>query len=318
MHRFEDSFGSKLGSFAHKIFEHIYDDDFDFDTEVKNSLNFMEKNNESFTEKEKIILRRSIEELKTSVAFALKHKNYLSIKNTLSEKKYFKEIDFLYYAKSDENDEVIFDKIEAKSTFLGQIDRVITTSDDSVFLIDYKTGYFEGLSKTDIEKYHLGMQLPMYLYLADAQNLNVKGMFISRLLLDNNNFYNFYAPTQKKLENLKFIGVFLNDPSSLSLFDSSVNGEEGTSEFVIGLKYVKDRKSFSKGQSGKNKVLEASDFNNFIKISDEFIKDSIEKINEGDFRISPFKEKSQYSPCKFCQNKDICLFKDGDINETNS
>ena len=48
------------------------------------------------------------------------------------------------------------------------------------------------------------------------------------------------------------------------------------------------------------------------------IKDSIEKINEGDFRIAPFKEKSQYSPCRFCQNKDICLFKDGDINETNS
>ena len=62
----------------------------------------------------------------------------------------------------------------------------------------------------------------------------------------------------------------------------------------------------------------AGDFNNFIKISDEFIKDSIEKINEGDFRIAPFKEKSQYSPCRFCQNKDICLFKDGDINETNS
>lgn len=318
LNRFEDSFGSKLGSFAHKIFEHIYDDDFDFDAEVKNALIYMDKNDESFTEKEKIILRRSIEELKTSVAFALKHKNYLSIKSTMSEKKYFKEIDFYYYAKSEENGEIIFDKIEAKSTFLGQIDRVITTSDDSVFLIDYKTGYFEGLSKTDIEKYHLGMQLPMYLYLADAQNLNVKGMFISRLLLDNNNFYNFYAPTQKKLENLKFIGVFLNDPSSLSLFDSSVNGDEGTSEFVIGLKYVKDRKSFSKGQSGKNKVLEASDFNNFIKISDKFIKDSIEKINEGDFRIAPFKEKSQYSPCRFCQNKDICLFKDGDINETNS
>lgn len=303
LNNFTENYGAKLGNLAHEIVEHIYDEDFNFDSLYKKL-----KGKFSFTDDEEVLLNRSMDEVKKACEFLKMHEEYCSINENFSESAFNISLDVDYFYLDQDTLELSKDLTKAK--FVGKIDKIIKTKDDSLYIIDYKTGSYESFSKTNVLKYGIGMQLPTYLFLLDKtndekfKNSEVKGLFISKLLLSNNDFYNFFENKEKML---RLDGIFLNDKDSLSLFDSTCLGEDGKGKFVKGLNLKKDKKEFSQAGEGKNKVSSRETLLEYKNAAEKFIKESIKGILEGNFKAEPFDKKSSVSPCTYCDAKDLCL-----------
>jgi len=308
---FEETIYTKFGNIAHAILEKIYENCFVFDEIAKKEIEKFENKNGKLTKKELALLPRFLEEVKRTCDLILEHKKYSSISKTYSEKRF----DIVVSRKDSEyviiNDELKKIEKETDVNFTGRIDRIIKTSDDSLFLIDYKTGR-ANFSQTSFLNYGENSQLPAYITLLDHCNDQdfkdkvVAGLFIQPLIVKNGSFYNFMNPKDEDIESAKLQGRFLDDYDRLFKFDNTLSSED--SKFVAGLKANKGKNQLSK-QSKKTMTNE--DITKFRIHFEEMLAKISSEVEKAHFDIYPIQVRtgSRNNACSYCNFRDICFAK---------
>lgn len=288
---YEENFAQLVGTLFHSILEKFLNSNLDYDElweqEVKN-LNY------EFNSKEKFFLIKLKEELKFIIEVIKDQENFTNLHDELHEERIVTNIE---------------GNIEIR--FTGIIDKIKYKKEDNktiVAIIDYKTGN-PNLDLTTIP-YGIGMQLPVYLYLAKhserLENVKVAGFYLQKILnneviLEKNKSYE-----QLKKHNLLLQGFSNDNTAILSEFDNSFVD----SNMIRSMKTLKDG-SFST----YTKVLSDEQMDKLIKITEDKIKEGANNITSGDFVIAPKKIDKENYGCKFCKYKDICFHKAKDIVE---
>jgi len=273
-----DDYYSRLGSFAHSLYEKIIGSNI----LVTNEL-ILENLKESgdFSDKEKILIKETLlDTLRCSI-----------------EK--FKEIiDSLIGASVDREEKVEF-KDENNNSFSGKIDLIIHDKENkSAIIVDYKSGKVD--KKIDNTKYGLEFQLPIYYESMKDKYKDIEGVF-----------YYTFVKSKKDKSNVKN-NIISNESNFKDLFKLEgikKNYDEDDSYLLNEISnYIKDIKE----------SLEFKDFiDNSKEKRDEAIKDiykgkfTIEPkvINEVD-EDDPYGEKPA---CKYCQFNSICYKKEFNI-----
>ena len=191
LNKYEETFYQHIGTIFHAVLEKItttelsYDDLFD---EVVNDLNI------NFTIKEKFFLQKLKKELSFVVDCIKEQENYTNLKEELHEEKIYTSISG-----------------NMNITFSGIIDKLKYTEKDNetiIAIIDYKTGN-PSLDLTTIE-YGIGMQLPIYLYLAKntkkLKNVKVAGIYLQKILHNEINVDKSTTYEQAKKNTLRLQG----------------------------------------------------------------------------------------------------------------
>lgn len=303
---FEETIFTKFGSLAHAILSHMYEPDFDFEDSKNKEIGAFK-----FSKKELILLNRFLYEVKLTASRILEHKNKMSFINSYSE------FDLKYIINTSFNNGVTLENKAIKIG--GRIDRMIETSDDKIFIIDYKTGN-EPFKKTDFLERGLSTQLPFYLYLANhssdkkVKNKTLEGAFIQPLLRNEGKFYNIFNPTKEDIESTYLNGFFIDDYDTMSKFDYSlIKNEGGTnleSEFITGAKLNKPKNGIYSLSKRPSQCSTNEDFIKFDHVIEGYIINSFYGINKGKFEIYPLQRKTDVksvNSCKYCNFKDICM-----------
>lgn len=284
---YEETFYQIIGTLFHSILEKCLDNDFEelWDKEIKN-LEY------EFNIKEEFFLKKLKKELEFVIETIKYQETLTDLHNELHEEK-------IYTSLSG----------DMSITFMGIIDKIKYKELDGkniVAIIDYKTG------NTDIDlgtlPYGIGMQLPVYLYLANRSNklTNVKvvGFYIQKIL--NTEITNNEDDDYEKIkrDNLKLRGFSSSDTSILSYFDNSYE----SSQLIKSMKVKKDGDF-----SSYSKVLSDSDMNKIDSIVSDNIEKAANLISDAKFDIEPKRIDKINMGCMFCKYKDICYRANDDI-----
>ena len=283
---YEENFGATLGTIFHHILEIGINKEIDIDKEVEIFIN-SEYKDKKFTNMEKFFLENAKENMRFSLDTIKKQMKYCKLNKVLTEKK--------VYISKDKN---------LKITFSGIIDKVLYNEENPtiVAIIDYKTG-----NSVDIDlgymEYGIGLQLPIYLYLADNMNLeNIKfaGIYLQKIMPD------IEKKEEEKEDKLKLEGYSNSNVEIIEKFDSTFED----SEVIKGLKTKQDGSFYA-----TSKVLSDKEFVALKKLAEKQIDASIENILDAKFDISPIKKETdqEITACKFCKYKDICFRTNNDI-----
>ncbi len=282
---FEDSLAISLGNIAHKIFEDSYNDDFDYDTSLKNAiaemLNKSNRANKKLTGKEEYYIERLNKAVENALYDHKIHEETLKLDKVLTENKFVVNI----------NDHL---------NFIGKIDKIYYSNSLKQFIvIDYKTGKKDA-SLDNLED-GFNMQLPSYLYLIEngtntSSGENLKefspiGMYLEKIKINKNNLF----------DDFKFNGF----TSEISTDIDTINPR------YLPIKFNKDGKPDKRSQA---KLLSKDEFNKLISI----VRDNIDKFNQG-IETANFKIKNscfnKESKCDNCPMNDICFKTYGDKEE---
>lgn len=172
--------------------------------------------------------------------------------------------------------------------FKGIIDKILykeVNNQTILALIDYKTGH-DDISLKYL-KYGINIQLPIYLYL--SKYLNLRNVIYSGFYLQKLNI------TQ---DDYRLEGYSNSDTEILSYMDKDYEN----SKIIKGMKTNKDG-SFARYA----KVLNNDEIDKIIKITENIIKETIEKIKNNQFTINPKKDNDKIIGCEYCKFKDICF-----------
>ena len=282
---FETNLGNYIGNLYHYVLSKAFVDNFDFDKTVDNYI----KNNpypESF--KNKYFITKVLDNLK-NVIKTIEYQNTLGNMNES------------YYEKN-----IIVEKTGAiDTTFKGFIDKILK-KDNNVVIIDYKTYSID--IKLNYLPYGLSMQLPVYLYLTKNydKDIEIIGFYIQEIL--NNSKYNKKDKTtlkEQQKDSLKLKGYTIGNESKIAIFDTTYE----KSEMIYGMKLS------SKGFDRYAKVLTEKQINNIIKLTDNKIKECINKIENANFEINPKMILGKNIGCEHCKYKDLCFMTNRDIKE---
>ena len=272
----EDTILWKMGEQIDDLYSKVY----------RNAIN-SEYKDKKFTNMEKFFLENAKENMRFSLDTIKKQMKYCKLNKVLTEKK--------VYISKDKN---------LKITFSGIIDKVLYNEENPtiVAIIDYKTG-----NSVDIDlgymEYGIGLQLPIYLYLADNMNLeNIKfaGIYLQKIMPD------IEKKEEAKEDKLKLEGYSNSNVEIIEKFDSTFED----SEVIKGLKTKQDGSFYA-----TSKVLSDKEFEALKKLAEKQIDASIENILDAKFDISPIKKETdqEITACKFCKYKDICFRTNNDI-----
>ena len=289
-----DKYYMNQGSYAHKILEDSYNDDFDLEKEKKIALDEVYKG--EITDKERFFLKffdKLIEEL---IAFNKEHEE----KSLFFEDK-TKKVNLL----TEREDHISL--CDGKLIFKGTIDKTLfdkcllnEEDPDSlityVCIIDYKTGKDE-IDLANVE-YGFNAQLPLYVYLLKngeyfkehIKSPKLIGFYLQRLNLSERNFaLEGYSTLEKDL---------------LSSFDSDFESGE----------YIKNLKINANGAfSSSSRIFDDEYEKKLYEISEKLILEGYKGIRKGSFEINPKKQGSADLSCKYCKYKNICFKKYKDI-----
>ncbi len=275
---YEETFPILIGNLFHYCLSHLYDENFNLETEYRKYLKDKE-----LSPKEKFYLKRLYKVLEKDIEIIKREETHTTYNKHLTEKK-------LTISKS-QNPEI---------NFTGIIDKV-SYNENHAIITDYKTGSVT--ATLDNLNYSLNMQLPIYLYLIKNSNLgyNVMGIYLQKLLntptLDSEN------PDKEIADNLKLSGYTVNDEDIIQEIDDTYEN----SELIKGLKKTKN------GFSSYSKLLNYEDFDKIYQITEDNINKTIKNILEGNFEIKPKRIDNENISCKNCPFKDLCFFKEEDI-----
>ena len=287
--KYEENFEAFIGSVFHDVLEKCFMNNLDVAEEVNN---YVRESGKLLTIKERFFVNKIIDDIKFVIKVLNKQKENTNLNKTLYEKNI-----------------VINKNRDILVEFVGFVDKILyqeNINNTLVSIIDYKTGFID----IDLKyvPYGLSLQLPIYLYLVKKSNLfnNPKfvGFYLQYILDKDITKDNKKTYDEKRWDNLKLMGYSNADIHSLSEFDSSYEN----SDLVKGLK-VKSNGDFS----SYSKVLTDNEIDKLITLTEKNIDESIDKILDADFSISP--KKIGYENdlgCKFCKFKDICFRKESD------
>ena len=283
---FKESFQTIIGSMYHKILSLYKNNGFDFEKEFENYIH-----NREFSIKEKVLLEKIKEDLKTLIDVLDKQQLLTGYDNNLLEQEINIELDS--------------NKIKTK--FIGYIDKIMyfKKNEETLFsIIDYKTGTID----THIEpmKYGLHMQLPTYLYLIKESNIlnnpTFTGIYYQNILF---NYPTWSEDIEKEIKNRYLLtGYSTDDINRLSIFDSTYND----SSLIKSMKYS-DEKKFPK----YTKIITDEMLEELVEYTKNIINDNSKNIIKADFEIDPKNYDGKNISCEFCTFKDICFNTPKDI-----
>ena len=158
--------------------------------------------------------------------------------------------------------------------------------------------------------YGIGMQLPVYIYLAKntnkIKNIEVAGFYLQHILNNEIIVEKGQSYQDLKKKELLLQGYSNEDISILTKFDKSYEN----SNIIKSMKTNKDG-SFSH----YSKILTSTNIDYLSNIAEEKIKEAADKICNAEFTISPKKIGDTNYGCKYCKYKDICFHTNDDIVE---
>ena len=284
---YEENFSAILGTIFHYILEIGIKNDIDIDKEVEKFLNENYKDR-VFSNMEKFFIENAKENMFFALDTIKKQMKYCKLNNILTEKKIF--------ISKDKN---------LKITFSGIIDKLLYSEENNntiVAIIDYKT-----TNNIDIDlsymKYSIGLQLPVYLYLAnnmDLKNVKFAGIYLQKVMPD------IEKSNEKKEDKLKLEGYSNSNIDIIEKFDSSYDN----SNVIKGLKTKSDGSFYA-----NSKVLDDKKFELLTLFAEKQIDKTIDNILDANFDISPIKKETdkEITACKYCNYKDICFRTNSDI-----
>lgn len=286
---YEETFYQHIGTLFHAILEKCNTKPFEelWQEEITNL-------NTEFTIQEEFFLEKLKDELLFIIDTIKEQENYTDLHDELHEEKVYTSISG-----------------DMKISFSGIIDKVKYKEDNDktiIAIIDYKTGT-PSLDLSTIP-YGIGMQLPVYLYLAKnsnkLKNIQVAGFYLQHILNNEIVVEKGKSYNDLKKKELLLQGYSNDDVDILSKFDSSYND----SNMIRSMKTKADGNFYSYA-----KTLSSENIEKLSIIAEDKIKEAATKISNAEFNISPKKIGDTNYGCKFCKFKDICFHTNDDIEE---
>ena len=282
INKYEETFMTYIGNLFHYVLSNAFKDDFNFDECFNDYIK-----DKVFTNKEKFFINKLKEDLLFTINVIKKQDEYSLLSNALYEQKITINKD--------------------KINFTGIIDKLkyeFIDNKNIVSIIDYKTGSPD----IDINNtiYGIGMQLPIYLYLAKHSNLDnieIAGFYLQKII-HNKLRYQEDKDYNSELEKLYRLEGYSNDNIDiLSKFDKNYSDSY----------MIKGMKTSSKGFYAYTKVLSEKQIDNLIDIVEDKIDEASSNIINSNFDINPKKIGLNMVGCEFCKFKDICYRKEEDV-----
>ena len=288
---YEETFYQLVGTLFHAILEKCLNTNLNYDELWNQELSHL---NHEFTSKEKFFLNKLKEELSFIIDTIKEQENFTNLHDELHEERIYTSL------SGDMN-----------ITFTGIIDKIKYKQDNAntiVAIIDYKTGN-PNLDLTTLP-YGIGMQLPVYLYLAKNSkkltNIKVAGFYLQKVLNNEVTVDNSHSYEQLKKKNLLLQGYSNEDINILSEFDNSFMD----SNIIKSMKVKNDNSFYS-----YCKVLSDKEMNLITDLAEKKINESAECISNAEFSISPKKIGKVNHGCTLCKFKDICFHSEKDVVE---
>ena len=272
-----NSLSKYIGSIFHYVLEKGLYSDIDYKLLVNE---YLVNNNISLTLKERFFLNKLIQELPNIINEIRNQDKFIKLKNRMYEEKVF--IDF------------------GDSKFMGVIDKVMYDN-DLYAIVDYKTGNTD--IKLNMMKYGIGMQLPVYLYLAHKKfGGHIVGFYLNKILNGNVKYDIKKSYEEQYKDNLKLYGY--SNKKYISEFDSSYKD----SSIIKSLKVKNDGDFYS-----YSKVLSDDDIEEMIEEVEDKIIECIDDIKGAKFDINPKNISGKNVSCEYCPYSDICFKTNEDI-----
>lgn len=288
---YEETFYQLVGTLFHAILEKCLTVETNYDELWNQELTNL---NHEFNNKEKFFLSKLKDELLFIIETIKDQENFTNLHDELHEER--------IYTSLSGNMNITFTGIIDKIKYKDMGDHTI------VAIIDYKTGN-PNLDLTTVP-YGIGMQLPVYLYLAKNSkkltNIKVAGFYLQKVLNNEVTVDKSHSYEQLKKKNLLLQGYSNEDQSILSEFDNSYMD----SNIIKSMKTKKDYSFYS-----YCKVLSNKEMDLITNIAENKINEGAEKISNAEFPISPKKIGKTNYGCALCQFKDICFHTADDIEE---
>lgn len=291
---YEETFYQLVGTLFHAILEKCLNTSLNYEDLWNQEL--MNLNHE-FTNKEKFFLSKLKEELSFIIETIRNQENFTNLHDELHEERIYTSL------SGDMN-----------ITFTGIIDKIKYKSYDNytiIAIIDYKTGN-PNLDLSTIP-YGIGMQLPIYLYLAKnskkLKNIKVAGFYLQKVLNNEITVDNSHTYEQLKKKNLLLQGFSNEDLSILAEFDNSYM----ESNIIKSMKLKKDNSFYS-----YCKVLSEKEMELITNIAENKINEGAKSISNAEFVIAPKKIGKVNFGCNLCKFKDICFHTADDNVELDS
>ena len=198
-----------------------------------------------------------------------------------------------------------------KITFTGIIDKIKykkRNQDTIIAIIDYKTGN-PNLDLTTLP-YGIGMQLPIYLYLAKnskkLENIKIAGFYLQKILNNEVTVDNTHTYEQLKKKNLLLQGYSNENLEILSEFDTSYMD----SNIIKSMRVKKDGDFYN-----YVKVLSSTQMDKIEQIAEQKVIEGSTDISNAKFDIAPKKIGNINYGCSLCKYKDICFHTEKDVKE---
>lgn len=288
---YEETFYQLVGTLFHAILEKCLTVDSNYDELWNQELTNL---NHEFTNKENFFLSKLKEELLFIIETIKDQENFTNLHNELHEER-------IYTSLSG----------NMNITFTGIIDKIKYKEEENqtiIAIIDYKTGN-PNLDLTTVP-YGIGMQLPVYLYLAKNSqkltNIKVAGFYLQKVLNNEVTVDKSHSYEQLKKKNLLLQGYSNEEQSILSEFDNSYMD----SNIIKSMKTKKDYSFYS-----YCKVLSNKEMDLITNIAENKINEGAEKISNAEFSIAPKKIGKTNYGCTLCKFKDICFHTADDVEE---
>ncbi len=288
---YEETFYQLVGTLFHAILEKCLNENFDYEEIWNQEVSNL---NHEFNSKETFFLTKLKEELKFIIEVIQNQENFTNLHDELHEE----QIE-------------VYLSTNMKIRFVGFVDKIKyqeREEDTIVAIIDYKTGN-PNLDLSTVP-YGIGMQLPVYLYLAKnskkLKNIKVAGFYLQKVLNNEVSVDKSKTYKQLKKKNLLLQGYSNEDQSILSEFDTSY----ADSNIIKSMKLTKD---FSYSHNAK--VLSTKEMDKLTEITENKINEGAELISNAEFQIAPKKIGKINHGCALCQFKDICFHTNDDVVE---
>ncbi len=282
---YEDSFDARLGTLFHAVLEKYRDFKGTYDELWVQEINSFKT---PFNAKEQVFL----DNLKSELALVIE---------ALKEQEEDTE---LHDELHEEEIKTYFDNGDFKVRFKGFVDKIKYKKEDTrtvIAIIDYKTGKVK-LDLTTIPD-GIGMQLPIYLYLAskskELQNTVVAGFYLQHILPNGLTKYSEDEEYEDQVkENFLLQGYSNSDVEILSMLDKNYDN----SRMISGIKINKDG-SFRKGIN----ILSSEQIDRLRELAENKIKESAKLITNAEFNIAPKVKGNENLGCQYCKYRDICF-----------
>jgi len=286
---YEDTFYQKIGTLFHAVLERMNENK-TYDELWNEEINHLQP----FNTQEEFFLEKLKDELLFIIETIKEQENYTDLHDELHEEK-------IYTSLSG----------DMKITFSGVVDKIKYKKEGNrtiIAIIDYKTGT-PSLDLSTIP-HGIGMQLPVYLYLAKntnkLTNIEVAGFYLQHILNNEISVEEGKDYTELKKKELQLQGYSNSSIDILSTFDKSFDN----SNMIRSMKLNKDNSFYRYA-----KTLSSREMNILSNIAETNIQNAANKISNAEFEIAPKKIGDTNYGCMFCKYKDICFHTNDDIVE---